>query len=76
MTNETDALQTILIDVDELLREKFRALGLGDTPFVLVAISPDNQMIVRGNLDPVALKMLSENLGEAADEAAARRTAN
>lgn len=70
MTDQTDALQTILTDADEQLRERFRALGLGDTPFVLVALSPDNQMIVRGNLDPIALKMLAEDLGEAADEVA------
>ena len=38
-----------------------------DTPFVLVAVSPANEMIVRGNLDPVALKMLSED--QVADEA-------
>lgn len=70
MTDQLDALQALLTDIDELLCEKLKKLGLGDTPFVLVAVSPDNQMIVRGNLDPIALKMLSEDLGEAADEAA------
>ncbi len=52
MSDQVDALQLILTDTDKELREKFRALGLADTPFVLVAVSPDNLMIVRGNLDP------------------------
>lgn len=70
MTDHTDAIQTILTDADELLREKFRAMCVADTPFVMVAVTPDNQLIVRGNLDPIALNMLSEDLGEAADEVA------
>jgi hypothetical protein len=72
MTDHADTLQTILSDADEMLREKFRALGLADTPFVMVAITQDNQMIVRGNLDPVALKLLSEDLAEVAEEASKR----
>lgn len=70
MTDQEDGLQLFLTKAYKELREKFRALDLADTPFVLVAVSPDNLMIVRANLDPVALKLLSEDLGDAADDAA------
>lgn len=69
MTNQTDALQTVLTDADELLRARFRELGLPDTAFVLVAVSPDDDIIVRGNFDPEELKMLVKDLGEVAEEA-------
>ncbi len=69
MTDQTDALQTILTDVDQLLREKFREIGFPDTPFVLAAISPGNQLVLRGNLTPDGLKHMAEDLSEAADEA-------
>ena len=68
MTDKTDAIQTILSDAHELLNEKFRELGVPDTPFVLIAVAPANQMIVAGNLDPMGLKLLGEDLGEIADE--------
>lgn len=69
MSDETDAFQTILTDVDELLREKFRDLGFPDTPFVLVAVSQKNELVIRGNMSPAGLKELAEDLSEAADEA-------
>ena len=56
MPFDTDASQTVLADVDQLLRDKFRELGLPDTPFVLAAISPDDQLVLRGNLTPDGLK--------------------
>lgn len=68
MSDHTDALQTVLTDVDQLLREKFRDLGLPDTPFVVVAISPDNQLVLRGNLSPDGLKHMAEDLSDAADD--------
>lgn len=52
MSDETDAFQTILTDVDELLREKFRDLGFPDTPFVLVAVSQKNELVIRENMSP------------------------
>lgn len=69
MSDETDAFQTILTDVDELLREKFRDFGFPDTPFVLVAVSQKNELVIRGNMSPAGLKELAEDLGEAAEEA-------
>ena len=64
MTHETDALQTILTVVDQVI-------GYIDEPFVLVAKSPGDEIIVRSNLDPAELKQIAEGLGEAAADAAA-----
>lgn len=69
MSDQTDAIQTILTDVDELLREKFRELGYPDTPFVLVAVSQENQLVIRGNMLPAGLRELAADLAEAAEEA-------
>lgn len=69
MSDETDAFQTILTDVDELLREKFRDLGFPDTPFVLVAVSQKNELVIRGNMTPAGLRELAEDLAEAAEGA-------
>ena len=40
-----------------------------DSPVVLAAISPDDQLVLRGNLTPDGLKHMAEDLSEAADEA-------
>lgn len=69
MTDATDTIQTILTDVDELLRKKFREFGFPDTPFLLVAVSQKNDLVIRGNMSPAGLKELAEDLSEAADEA-------
>lgn len=70
MSDSTASLQTIFTVVDRLLRLKLEESGIADTPFVMVAISSNDELILRGNLDPVALKMLSEALGEVAEQAA------
>lgn len=69
MTEAADAIQTILTDVDELLRRKFRDLGYPDTPFVLVAVSQANQLVLRGNMTPAGLREMAADLAEAAEEA-------
>ena len=70
MTDATDAIQTILVDVDELLREKFRDLGYPDTPFVLMAVGPDGgKPGIRSNILPAGLREMAADLAEAAEEA-------
>lgn len=54
MSDETDAFQTILTDVDELLREKFLDSGFSDAPFVLTAVSQKNEVVIRDNMTPQA----------------------
>lgn len=69
MTDATDAFETILAEVDELLRAKFRDLGFPDTPFVLVAVSRQNKLVIRGNMTPAGLRELADDMAEAAEEA-------
>lgn len=70
MTDAADAIQTILTDVDELLREKFRDLGYPDTPFVLMAVGPDGgKPSIRSNILPAGLREMAADLAEAVEEA-------
>ena len=69
MSDSTASLQAIFTVIDRLLRLKLEESGMTDTPFVMIAISPDDELILRGNLDPAELKMLSEALAEAAEQA-------
>lgn len=69
MTDATEAIQTILTDVDELLREKFRDLGYPNTPFVLMVVGPDGgKPSIRSNISPAGLREMAADLAEAAED--------
>lgn len=70
MTDQTDALQTILTDLDEILRDRLKAAGL-QVPHLLLAVSsgPEGALILRSNLDPVSLMEVAADLAEIATDA-------
>lgn len=65
-------IQTILSEIDELLRERLKQAGL-DIGHVLLAIAPDGAGVVRSNVGPEGLGDMAELLAEVADGAALER---
>lgn len=68
-------IQSILSDVDTILRERLAAIGL-NIPHILLAIAPDGAGVVRSNVGPEGLADMAELLAGVAVEAAARRPDN
>lgn len=71
MTDQMDAIQTILTDVDEILRERLKENGTA-LAHIIVAIGPDGSAIIRGNVDPAGLLELAKDITELAEEAMQR----
>lgn len=69
-----DAIHTTLTDIDLNLRQRLAEMGEADLPYMLVAVTPSGGALVRGHIDPVALKQLAAELNALADAAINRRT--
>lgn len=67
MTDQLDRIDTILTDVDDLLRQRMTEIGV-ELVYFMVAISPDGKPLVRGNVDPEGLKQLAKEIEEVANE--------
>jgi hypothetical protein len=65
-------IQTILTEIDEMLRERLKEARL-DIGHVLLAIAPDGAGVVRSNLGPEGLGDMAELLTEIASGAALER---
>ncbi len=68
-------IQSILTEVDEILRERLKAAGI-DVGHVLLAIMPDGAGVVRSNVGPAELGDMAELLAEVADGSAIERPEN
>lgn len=68
MTDQLDALQAVLTDVDEILRKRLAEIGVG-VAHVLMAIDSEGSTIVRGNVLPAVLKEMGAELIDVAEEA-------
>ena len=73
--SQVTEIQTILSDVDTLLRERLAAIGL-EIPHILLAIAPDGAGVVRSSVGPEGLADMAELLAAIAIEAAARKPDN
>lgn len=65
-------IQSILNDVDEVLRERLKGVGI-QVHHIIVVIAPDGTGIVRSNVGPPVLSEMAELLDEIAEGATARR---
>lgn len=65
-------IQTILTEVDQLLRERLEDLGV-DIGHVLMAIAPDGAGVVRSNVGLAELGDMAELLAEIADGTVLKR---
>ena len=75
MTDKMDAVQSILTDVDKVLRERLAAIG-ADVAHILVAIGPEGGAIVRGNVNPAGLREMGVEIIMIAEDALQRRPDN
>ena len=75
MTDQMDAVQSILTDVDKVLRERLAAIG-ADVTHILVAIGPNGGAILRGNVEPAGLREIGVEIIMIADDAMQRRPDN
>lgn len=76
MTDSNVAIvQSILNDVDHVLRERLKGVGL-ELHHVILAVTPDGAGIVRSNVGPEALTDMAYLLAGIADQAVTSRPDN
>ncbi|HQS18819.1 hypothetical protein [Reyranella sp.] len=73
--SKTREIEEILTEVDTLLRERLKALGV-ESHHVLLATMPDGAGVVRSNVGPEVLSNMAEMLMDIADEAIKSRPNN
>ncbi|MGQ3300957.1 hypothetical protein [Reyranella sp.] len=61
-------IQEVLTEVDTLLRERLKALGV-ESQHVLLAALPNSAGVIRSNVVPQVLSNMAEMLMDIADEA-------
>lgn len=66
-TDQLDALQAVLRNVDRILRERLAEIGIGFS-HVLAAVEPDGSIVVHGNILPAALKVVGAELIDIAED--------
>jgi hypothetical protein len=60
-------LEQILGEADDLTRRRLKDNEL-QAPYVVLAVTPDGQVVLRSNVSPDVLRSFSENLKNVADE--------
>jgi len=61
MEDPADILEDILGEADALIRQRQRDRGL-EFPHLVVAVTPDGQVVLRSNVSPDGLRAFSEDL--------------
>lgn len=68
MTTDTAArLDEILDEADQLIRRRLRESNF-EVPHLVIAVTPDSQVILRSNVSPDVLRSFGEDLKNVADE--------
>ena len=62
-----EILEDILGEADALIRQRQKDRGL-DFPHLVIAVTPDGQVVLRSNVGPDGLRSFSEDLQNIADE--------
>ena len=62
-----EILEDILGEADALIRQRQKDRGL-DFPHLVIAVTPDGQVVLRGNVSPDGLRSFSDDLKNIADE--------
>ena len=60
-------LEEILGDADELIRQRLKDRGL-ELPHLVIAVTPDGEVVLRSNVSPDVLRSFGEDLKNIADE--------
>ena len=62
-----EVLEDILSEADALIRRRLEDRGL-ELPHLVLAVTPDNKIVLRGNVSPNVLKSFGQDLQEVAEE--------
>ena len=65
-------LENVLAEADALIRVRLKEIGL-EAPHLVIAVTPDDEIVLRSNLSPDILRSFGEDLKNIADELEAPR---
>ena len=66
MTDHAALLEEILGEADALIRQRLKEKGL-ELPHLVVGATPDDQIVLRTNVDPDVIRSFGEDLKNVAD---------
>ena len=67
MADVVRALESVLAEADVLVRLRSKEIGL-KVPHLVVAVTPDGEVVLRSNVSPDVLRSFGEDLMNVADE--------
>jgi hypothetical protein len=67
MADVVRTLESVLAEADVLVRLRLKDIGL-EVPHLVVAVTPDGEVVLRSNVSPDVLRSLGEDLKNIADE--------
>ena len=66
-------LEKVLAEADALVRLRLKEMGL-EVPHLVIAVTPDGEVVLRSNVSPDVLRTFGEDLKNIADELEAAPT--
>ena len=67
MADVLRTLESVLAEADVLVRLRLKEIGL-EVPHLVVAVTPDGEVVLRSNVSPDVLRSFGEDLKNIADE--------
>ena len=67
MVDVVRTLEKVLAEADVLVRLRLKEIGL-EVPHLVVAVTPDGEVVLRSNVSPDVLRSFGEDLKNIADE--------
>ena len=67
MADVVRTLESIVAEADVLVRLRLKEIGL-EVPHLVVAVTPDGEVVLRSNVSPDVLRSFGEDLKNIADE--------
>ena len=67
MADVLRTLESVLAEADVLVRLRLKEIGL-EVPHLVVAVTPDGEVVLRSNVSPDVLRSFGEDLKSIADE--------
>ena len=73
MADGVRTLEKVLAEADALVRLRLKEIGL-EVPHLVLAVTPDGEVVLRSNVSPDDLRSFGEDLKSIADELEAQPT--
>jgi hypothetical protein len=67
MPDTAQILKKVLGEADALIRVRLKEIGL-EVPHLVIAVTPDGEVVLRSNVSPDVLRSFGEDLKNIADE--------